>query len=109
MVAERTIPSHDMLCLLYFYFRFSLLWFRILCIVAFLFLYPCNSFIKECQLVSLLAILIHFQARRMLAKLDIYRKFTNALAVAVIVSVGWICYEVNLSYKMMWFIVSFFL
>ncbi|KAI7985800.1 Transmembrane protein 87A [Camellia lanceoleosa] len=32
-------------------------------------------------------------ARRMLAKLDIYRKFTNALAVAVIVSVGWICYE----------------
>lgn len=34
------------------------------------------------------------QARRMLVKLDIYRKFTNALAVAVIVSVGWMCYEV---------------
>ncbi|KVI05861.1 Transmembrane receptor, eukaryota, partial [Cynara cardunculus var. scolymus] len=33
------------------------------------------------------------QAKRMMAKLDIYRKFTNALAVAVIVSVGWICYE----------------
>ncbi|KAF5748372.1 transmembrane protein 87A-like [Tripterygium wilfordii] len=33
------------------------------------------------------------QAKRMLGKLDIYRKFTNALAVAVIVSVGWICYE----------------
>ncbi|KAJ4838026.1 hypothetical protein Tsubulata_040429 [Turnera subulata] len=33
------------------------------------------------------------QARRMMVKLDIYRKFTNALAVAVIVSVGWICYE----------------
>ena len=32
----------------------------------------------------------------MMAKLDIYRKFTNALAVAVIVSVGWICYEVIL-------------
>ncbi|GAB4841961.1 hypothetical protein Ancab_011918, partial [Ancistrocladus abbreviatus] len=32
-------------------------------------------------------------ARRMVTKLDIYRKFTNALAVAVIVSVGWICYE----------------
>jgi hypothetical protein len=30
----------------------------------------------------------------MMVKLDIYRKFTNALAVAVIVSVGWICYEV---------------
>ncbi|MFQ6667783.1 hypothetical protein Gotur_033679, partial [Gossypium turneri] len=29
----------------------------------------------------------------MTVKLDIYRKFTNALAVAVIVSVGWICYE----------------
>eukprot|EP00262_Sarcandra_glabra_P004938 TRINITY_DN16175_c0_g2_i1.p1 TRINITY_DN16175_c0_g2~~TRINITY_DN16175_c0_g2_i1.p1 ORF type:complete len:129 (-),score=22.38 TRINITY_DN16175_c0_g2_i1:226-612(-) len=28
-----------------------------------------------------------------MAKLDIYRKFTNALGVAVIVSVGWICYE----------------
>lgn len=27
-------------------------------------------------------------------KLDIYRKFTNALAAAVLVSVGWICYEV---------------
>ncbi|KAL0354453.1 UNVERIFIED_CONTAM: hypothetical protein Sradi_3892200 [Sesamum radiatum] len=33
------------------------------------------------------------QARRMTAKLDIYRKFTNALAVAVILAVGWICYE----------------
>jgi len=30
----------------------------------------------------------------MMVKLDIYRKFSNALAVAVIVSVGWICYEV---------------
>lgn len=32
----------------------------------------------------------------MMVKLDIYRKFTNALAVAVIVSVGWICYEVSI-------------
>lgn len=30
----------------------------------------------------------------MMVKLDIYRKFTNALAVAVIMSVGWTCYEV---------------
>lgn len=30
----------------------------------------------------------------MMIKLDMYRKFTNALAVAVVVSVGWICYEV---------------
>lgn len=42
---------------------------------------------------SLSSTLNKLQARRMLAKLDIYRKFTNALAVAVIVSVGWICYE----------------
>ncbi|XP_024971859.1 uncharacterized protein LOC112510760 isoform X3 [Cynara cardunculus var. scolymus] len=42
---------------------------------------------------SLSATLNKLQAKRMMAKLDIYRKFTNALAVAVIVSVGWICYE----------------
>ncbi|MBA0691192.1 hypothetical protein Goari_008833 [Gossypium aridum] len=44
---------------------------------------------------SLSSTLNKLQTRRMVAKLDIYRKFTNALAVAVIVSVGWICYEVN--------------
>ncbi|KAF3964169.1 hypothetical protein CMV_011515 [Castanea mollissima] len=42
---------------------------------------------------SLSATLSKLQARRMVVKLDIYRKFTNALAVAVIVSVGWTCYE----------------
>nr|DAD44210.1 TPA_asm: hypothetical protein HUJ06_002440 [Nelumbo nucifera] len=42
---------------------------------------------------SLSTTLNKLQARRMMAKLDIYRKFTNALAVSVIVSVGWICYE----------------
>ncbi|XP_028763243.1 transmembrane protein 87A [Neltuma alba] len=42
---------------------------------------------------SLSATLNKLQARRMMVKLDMYRKFTNALAVAVIVSVGWICYE----------------
>ncbi|KAM2205438.1 hypothetical protein ACFX1S_024937 [Malus domestica] len=42
---------------------------------------------------SLSATLNKLQARRMMVKLDIYRKFTNALAVTVIVSVGWICYE----------------
>lgn len=30
----------------------------------------------------------------MLHKLDIYRRFTNALAVTIIISVGWIGYEV---------------
>ncbi|XP_058080100.1 uncharacterized protein LOC131228227 [Magnolia sinica] len=42
---------------------------------------------------SLSKTLDKLQARRMMAKLDIYRKFTNALGVAVIVSAGWICYE----------------
>lgn len=42
---------------------------------------------------SLSKTLEKLQARRLLAKLDIYRKFTNALGVAVVVSVGWIGYE----------------
>ncbi|RVW52128.1 Transmembrane protein 87A [Vitis vinifera] len=43
--------------------------------------------------VGAVTTLTKLQVKRMMAKLDIYRKFTNALAVAVIVSVGWICYE----------------
>lgn len=35
-----------------------------------------------------------FQVKRSSAKLDIYRKFSNALAVSVIASVTWIVYEV---------------
>ncbi|WJX40684.1 hypothetical protein P8452_28133 [Trifolium repens] len=42
---------------------------------------------------SISATLNKLQARRMMIKLDMYRKFTNALAVAVVVYVGWICYE----------------
>uniref|UniRef100_A0A0V0ID52 Putative transmembrane protein 87A-like n=1 Tax=Solanum chacoense TaxID=4108 RepID=A0A0V0ID52_SOLCH len=43
---------------------------------------------------SLSATLNKLQAKKIVgAKLDIYRRFTNALAVAVIVSVGWVCYE----------------
>ncbi|XP_039127619.1 transmembrane protein 87A-like [Dioscorea cayenensis subsp. rotundata] len=42
---------------------------------------------------SLAKTLDKLQSRRLMVKLDIYRKFTNALAVAVLVSVGWICYE----------------
>lgn len=34
------------------------------------------------------------QAKRISVKLDLYRKFSNALAVAVIASVAWITYEV---------------
>ncbi|XP_031262186.1 transmembrane protein 87A [Pistacia vera] len=48
---------------------------------------------------SLSATLNKLQARRMMVKLDIYRKFTNALAVTVIVSVGWICYELYFKSK----------
>ncbi|XP_009766777.2 uncharacterized protein, partial [Nicotiana sylvestris] len=47
---------------------------------------------------SLSATLNKLQTRRLLAKLDIYRKFTNALAVAVIVSVGWVCYELHFKF-----------
>ncbi|KAK9734441.1 hypothetical protein RND81_04G139900 [Saponaria officinalis] len=42
---------------------------------------------------SLSSTLNKLQARRIMGKLDIYRKFTNALMVAVLVSVGLICYE----------------
>jgi hypothetical protein len=38
----------------------------------------------------------------MMVKLDIYRKFTNALAVAVIVSVAWIFYEVSHTLALMY-------
>ncbi|XP_074589596.1 LOW QUALITY PROTEIN: uncharacterized protein LOC141845439 [Curcuma longa] len=43
---------------------------------------------------SLSRTLEKLQARRSTVKLDIYRKFTNALAVTVIASVAWIGYEV---------------
>ncbi|WOK93233.1 transmembrane protein 87A-like [Canna indica] len=42
---------------------------------------------------SLSRTLKKLQAKRMTGKLDIYRKFTNALVVTVIVSVGWIGFE----------------
>ncbi|WJX72073.1 hypothetical protein P8452_55990 [Trifolium repens] len=57
----------------------------------------CSSirrFLLSLDLHSLSATLNKLQARRMMIKLDMYRKFTNALVVAVVVSVGWICYEV---------------
>ncbi|KAJ4812701.1 Transmembrane protein 87A [Rhynchospora pubera] len=42
---------------------------------------------------SLSKTLDKLQARRLMSKLDIYRKFTNALGVTVLLSVAWICYE----------------
>ncbi|CDO97526.1 unnamed protein product [Coffea canephora] len=42
---------------------------------------------------SLSKTLEQLQAKRSSVKLDIYRKFSNALAVTVIASVAWICYE----------------
>ncbi|XP_051119335.1 uncharacterized protein LOC127243390 [Andrographis paniculata] len=44
---------------------------------------------------SLSSTLNKLQARRMTAKLEIYRKFTNALATAVVLSIGWIFYELH--------------
>lgn len=38
--------------------------------------------------------LLYIQAKRTSVKLDIYRKFSNALAVVVVASVAWIGYEV---------------
>ncbi|KAK8582635.1 hypothetical protein V6N13_069407 [Hibiscus sabdariffa] len=43
---------------------------------------------------SLSKTLEQLQVKRISAKLDLYRKFSNALAVAVIASVGWITFEV---------------
>ncbi|KAG9150165.1 hypothetical protein Leryth_009750 [Lithospermum erythrorhizon] len=42
---------------------------------------------------SLSKTLEKLQVRRSMAKLELYRKFTNALAIAVLVSVAWIGYE----------------
>lgn len=42
---------------------------------------------------SLSKTLEKLQARRSFAKLELYRKFTNSLAVAVVLSVAWIGYE----------------
>ncbi|XP_024310787.1 transmembrane protein 87A isoform X2 [Brachypodium distachyon] len=44
--------------------------------------------------ISLSKTLSQLQARRLMAKLDIYRKFTIALALTVLVSIGWIGYEI---------------
>ncbi|KAI3985593.1 hypothetical protein MKX01_033876 [Papaver californicum] len=44
---------------------------------------------------SLSKTLEKLQAKRSSVKLDIYRKFSNVLAVIVIASVAWICYEVD--------------
>eukprot|EP01018_Ginkgo_biloba_P034913 Gb_26909 [translate_table: standard] len=52
-----------------------------------------DAFLILWVFTSLSKTLEKLQARRRLAKLEIYRKFTNALAVAVIVSVAWIGYE----------------
>jgi hypothetical protein len=45
-----------------------------------------------CTFIYLIFLL--FQARRLMSKLDIYRKFTNALGVTIVLSVAGICYEV---------------
>ncbi|ONM22183.1 Transmembrane protein 87B [Zea mays] len=44
--------------------------------------------------ISLAKTIGKLQARRLMAKLDIYRKFATALIISVLVSVGWIGYEI---------------
>eukprot|EP00850_Spirogloea_muscicola_P011604 SM000072S21238 [mRNA] locus=s72:583526:601430:+ [translate_table: standard] len=46
---------------------------------------------------SLSKTLAQLQARRQVAKLDLYRRFTNALAIGVLVAVAWIGYEIYTS------------
>lgn len=71
--------------------------------IWFPFYFYCNIFAQYTNIWMMkIDPLCPWQARRMLVKLDIYRKFTNALAVAVIVSVGWICYEVINCLLMNW-------
>lgn len=41
------------------------------------------------------------QTRRNLAKLELYRKFTNTLAVSVLLSIAWIGFEVVLGKKIL--------
>jgi hypothetical protein len=53
-----------------------------------------NSFLVLWIFTSLSRTLEILQAKRSSVKLEIYRKFTNALAVFVIASVAWIGYEV---------------
>ncbi|KAL8143351.1 hypothetical protein V2J09_016383 [Rumex salicifolius] len=55
------------------------------CLDAFLILWIFTSLSKTLE---------QLQGKRSAVKLDIYRKFSNALAVAVIASVAWIAYEV---------------
>jgi len=40
------------------------------------------------------ALVLWLQMRRNMAKLELYRKFTNALAVSVLLSIAWIGFEV---------------
>lgn len=49
-----------------------------------------------------------FQAKRNSIRLDIYRKFSNALAVTVIASVVWIGYEVYAHFHCFWVLGSSF-
>lgn len=52
-----------------------------------------DAFIILWIFTSLSKTLEKLQARRMVAKLELYRKFTNALAISVVISVAWIGYE----------------
>ena len=62
---------------------------------------PIESWIQRCISVFFpkLSTFLFHQARRSSVKLDIYRKFTNALAISVIASVAWIGYEVYIYFS----------
>lgn len=61
--------------------------------------------------MSLFSICVHFwmQTRRNLAKLELYRKFTNTLAVSVLLSIAWIGFEVVFRKDICWIQINSFI
>lgn len=54
----------------------------------------CNAHSVILESLCYISILLQMQMRRSMAKLELYRKFTNSLAVSVVLSIAWIGYEV---------------
>lgn len=54
-----------------------------------------SFYISDANILIILSVcLLSSQIRRSIAKLELYRKFTNSLAISVLLSVAWIGYEV---------------
>lgn len=53
-----------------------------------------GAFFKMTNSLPCFFCLLYMQMRRNMAKLELYRKFTNSLAVSVLLSIAWIGFEV---------------